>query len=246
MYQFSDSPNQAHPTVSLVSRPSAASGSNPIGQPESISPVYGVVPYLTSSRESLGESPNSKHLTMTSSPPVSIDQLIPTSGNDSLVVSIPRSLTQFQLTQSTFSYNPSVTNPQMSANPSSVSLGGSRRKVLQNLAKKIAQKSRKFTTNSHLPSSQQRSILTSHLQSVPSSVLPERACTSCRRGNPADKKRCIYCGSVLGRSCPTCGLVNQSSSTSCAQCHTNLTYTWKVPTGEWAVIIETRYNVLLV
>ena len=227
MYQFNDTPNNSQPpSISLVSRtPTVVSSSPLIGQSDAdklISPVYGMVPYLTSSWESIGESPNPKHLTMTSSPPVSIKNLIPTTTSESelesLVVSIPRSLTQFS-----YSYS----NVVSSASSSKASLGGPRRKVLQSLAKKIAQKSRKYTTNSQISSLPQKNSV-----SFNEVNMPERMCTSCRRSNPMDKRKCVYCGSGLGRICPICGMLCPTSATSCAQCHANLTYTWTVTSGE--------------
>ncbi len=213
MYEFNDSQNSNPPIISLINRssPGANTTSQSTGQsdPEKlISPVYGVVPYLTSTWDNQGESPDSKHLTMTSSAPISIEQLIPSESEPkSLIVSIPRSLSHFNYVRSDVNAPPTK----------HTSLGGPRRKVLQNLAKKIAQKSRKYTTNAQ-----------SKNGSFGSEVLSERVCSSCRRGNPADKRQCAYCRCVLIRDCTTCGMLNSTSAMSCGRCHGNLTYT----TGE--------------
>ena len=250
--------------VSVVNAQSALSSSqaNPIGRSDNdklVSPVYGFVPYLTSSR---GEPPTSKilpNLLMTSSPPMPTDQIFaPVTSRDEvgpLVVSIPRSLTPFNHTQSLISsgFNPLPTNPAAtlesfaSDQDTSVSLGGSRRKVLQNLAKKIAQKSRKFTTNSLLVTSRSQpmgSPYNPHLsvsaaaaemqgQSSSSSLQDaNRLCTSCRMMNPQHKKRCVYCASFLmGRTCPNCGSLNHNRAKSCTQCRTSMPYTWKRESG---------------
>lgn len=230
MYQFNDTPDQSIPTIGLVNRMTHTNTatSNPIGGSDTdrlVSPVYGVVPYLTSSREHLGESPNPKHLTMTSSPPVPTNQLLAPSDNVSLLVSIPRNLTHFSYAQPSSTFNSVTTTASMASKPN---LGGPRRKVLQNLAKKIA---RKYTSSN--PQISQKNFPThKELESPSMSQGPPRVCRSCRRSNPADKKKCIYCGSGLGRSCPTCGALNPSNATSCGQCHTNLTYTWSMASGK--------------
>ena len=247
----------------MQSAPPSSSQANPIGRSDNdklVSPVYGFVPYLTSSRERLGVPPTSKilpNLLMTSSPPMSTDQIFaPVTNRDNtpLIVSIPRTLTPFHHTQSTISsgFNPLPTNPAATLAPDQatpVSLGGTRRKVLQNLAKKIAQKSRKFTTNSLLTTSKSQPLSgpynphfsisnaaemqgQSSSSSLQDGLSTNRMCLSCRMMNPQHKKRCVYCGSFLmGRSCPNCGSLNHNRAKSCTQCRTSMPYTWKRESG---------------
>ncbi len=222
MYKFNDTQTNP-PTISLISQSSPTpDGYFSQSEPDKlVSPVYGVVPYLTSTWDNLGESSNSKLLTMTSTAPVSIDQLIPSeSKSESLIVSIPRSL-------SNFSYVHSSTNGR-AAKPSS--LGGPRRKVLQSLAKKIAQKSRKYTTQS----------IQTQSSSFSTKLPTERMCSSCRRGNPPDNRTCMYCGCGLVRECSMCGLLNSTSVMSCGRCHGNLSYA----TGE--IVLCTRIMVAFI
>lgn len=223
MYEFSNDLQTNQPTINLISRsspvPPGINSSHPISQsdPEKlVSPVYGVVPYLTSTWENRGESPNSKHLTMTSSAPVPIEQLIPSKSEpESLIVSIPRNLSHFSYVHSTTSTPPT----------NSSSLGGPRRKVLQSLAKKIAQKSRKYTTTAAVANSQ--SLQAQNVQNFISNELPtERVCSSCRRGNPPEKRKCVYCGCGLVRECSVCGMLNSISAMSCGRCHGYLNYTY--------------------
>lgn len=200
---------------------------------------YGIVPYLTSSRDSTGKSRQgiamtSPGVTMTSSPPVSTDQItlgLGSGDNDSLIVSIPRNLTPYKVATPSHSlgFNPLYTaNSPMPTSPRSiVQYGGSRSKVLQNLAKKITQKSRKFTSslNSSYSGGNYIGGPLKNFSDDPSSSGPRdyssnvRLCPSCHQMSPSIKKSCQHCGEFLvGKICQSCGALNHNRVKECAKC----------------------------
>lgn len=97
---------------------------------------------------------------------------------------------------------------------------GSRGKVLQNLAKKISQKSRKISH--HLNSTRQ---LPSHAHSADAAKGPLKRCPSCGEMNPQHKKRCGFCSEfVVGVACSSCSSLNYYRSKSCGKC--GMTLNW--------------------
>ena len=165
--------------------------------PSSAGYRYGVVPYIGSGRVN------------------------GTDDDESLTVSIPRRMTRFRLTpdqevrmssslnlqthsQTAVSYTPAIPLiPSLSHLPYK---GGS---VIQSLAKKISQKSRKFSTGS-------------------GSSTSWRQCPSCQRTNPPAKKRCENCGDFLvGRPCPSCGALNHNRTKDCFKCHAPIPFSWQ-------------------
>lgn len=207
---------------------------------------YGIVPYLTSSRDEMNRSRDgilmtSPGVTMTSSAPVSTDQITLGLGSDSgsLIVSIPRNLTPYKVATPThgLGFNPLLTeNSSMPVHPNSqrpiVHYGGTRSRVLQNLAKKITQKSRKFTSglNSSSVSSSGGNYTGGQLRKSsddPSSSGGRdysgnvRVCPSCNQMSPSIKKSCQHCGEFLvGKICPSCGALNHNRIKECAKCLT--------------------------
>ena len=198
---------------------------------------YGIVPYLTSSRDQMSKNKQgnstSPGVIMTSSAPVSTDQITLglRSDSDSLIVSIPRSLTPYKVATPTYSsgFNPLLTpngSMPLSYQRPVVHYGGSRSRVLQNLAKKITQKSRKFT--SVLNSTYSGGNLTGgpfrNSSSDPGSGTRDyssnfRKCPSCNQMSPSIKKSCQYCGEFLvGKSCQNCGALNHNRIKECAKC----------------------------
>ena len=193
--------------------PTLSGGSSPaVVVPSSAGYRYGVVPYIGSGRVN-GYGADD---------------------DESLTVSIPRRLTRFRLTaeqearmtsssssqnlqtlhsqQTSVSYNTPVSAPILI--PSLAHLpykgGGS---VLQNLAKKISQKSRKFGSGSG---------------PGPGSSNSWRHCPSCQRTNPPSKKRCEFCGDFLiGRPCPSCGALNHNRTKGCFKCHAPIPFSWE-------------------
>lgn len=197
------------------------------GQPSS---NYGIVPYLKSGKEKHGSSAmTSPGVTMTSSAPVSTDQITLGIGSDSdsLIVSIPRNLTPYKVATPT---NISGFNPLLTVDGSMpyggesnqqrpvVLYGGSRSRVLQNLAKKITQKSRKFTTTLNSGGSLRNSL------NDPSSSSRDygsnlRVCPSCNQMSPSVKKSCQFCGEFLvGKTCQNCGALNHNRVKECSKC----------------------------
>ena len=191
---------------------------------------YGIVPYLTSGKDKHGSSAmTSPGVTMTSSAPVSTDQITLGIGSDSdsLIVSIPRNLTPYKVATPTkiSGFNPLLTAdgsmPYAQSNQQRpvVLYGGSRSRVLQNLAKKITQKSRKFTTNLNSGGQLRNSL------NDPSSNPREygsnnfRVCPSCNQMSPSVKKSCQFCGEFLvGKTCQNCGALNHNRIKECAKC----------------------------
>lgn len=193
------------------------------GQPSS----YGIVPYLTSGKDKHGSSAmTSPGVTMTSSAPVSTDQITLGIGsdNDSLIVSIPRNLTPYKVATPTkiSGFNPLLTAddsmPQFNQQRPVVLYGGSRSRVLQNLAKKITQKNRKFSTNLNSGGPLRNSL------NDPSSGSRDygsnlRLCPSCNQMSPSIKKSCQFCGEFLvGKTCQNCGALNHNRIKECTKC----------------------------
>ena len=197
------------------------------GQPSS---NYGIVPYLTSGKDKHGSSAmTSPGVTMTSSAPVSTDQITLGIGSDSdsLIVSIPRNLTPYKVATPTkiSGFNPLLTadgsmppHAQSNQQRPVVLYGGSRSKVLQNLAKKITQKSRKFTTSLNSGGLLRNSL------NDPSSSSKDyggslRVCPSCNQMSPSIKKSCQFCGEFLvGKTCQNCGALNHNRIKECTKC----------------------------
>lgn len=119
-----------------------------------------------------------------------------------LIVSIPRQLTPFQPHPSA---EAQYTNaPVIVPNPGGTGPAHYRSFALS-LAKKITQKSRKFTSSSGTPST--------------------RSCPACKRINPSSKKRCQFCGEFLiGRPCPKCGTLNHNRTRECFRCNSSIPY----------------------
>ena len=129
-----------------------------------------------------------------------------------LVISIPRQLTPFRPHPGA-DLGPQYPNmPVIVPNPSGTGATHYRSLAL-NLAKKITQKSRKFSSSSAAPSN--------------------RTCPACRRINPATKKRCQFCGEFLiGRPCPKCGTLNHNRTRECFRCNCSIPYAGE---GVWIV-----------
>ena len=196
------------------------------GQPSN----YGIVPYLTSGKEKHGSSVmTSPGVIMTSSPPVSTDQITLGIGSDSdsLIVSIPRNLTPYKVATPTkgLGFNPLLTaNGSMPHALSSqrpvVHYGGSRSKVLQNLAKKITQKSRKFNSNL-ISGGPLRNSFDDPSGSGGSGDYSGnfRLCPYCNQMSPSVKKSCQFCGEFLvGKTCQNCGALNHNRIKECTKC----------------------------
>lgn len=195
------------------------------GQPSN----YGIVPYLTSGKDKHGSSAmTSPGVTMTSSAPISTDQITLGIGSDSdsLIVSIPRNLTPYKVTTPTkiSGFNPLLTadgsmlHAQFNQQRPVVLYGGSRSKVLQNLAKKITQKSRKFTTNLS-SGGQLRNSLNDPSSSSRDYGSNLRLCPSCNQMSPSIKKSCQFCGEFLvGKTCQNCGTLNHNRIKECTKC----------------------------
>lgn len=47
-------------------------------------------------------------------------------------------------------------------------------------------------------------------------------CRVCSTVNPAEARRCMKCGSALGRQCPICTHLNSPGATECEECGTTL------------------------
>ena len=203
---------------------------------------YGIVPYLTSTRDQTSRGGQgsgvmtSPGVTMTSSAPVSTDQITLGLRNDSdsLIVSIPRNLTPYKVATPTrnLDFNPfSTENSPMLYSSSQrpiIHYGGTRSKVLQNLAKKITQKSRKFTSGLNSSYSGGKYV-GGQLRSSPDDLPVSeggreysgnfRVCPSCNQMSPSIKKSCQNCGEFLvGRVCGTCGTLNHNRVKECAKC----------------------------
>ena len=224
---------------------------------------YGIVPYLTSSRDQMsggrhGNLMTSPGVTMTSSAPVSTDQITLGLGNDtdSLIVSIPRNLTPYKVatpTNGSVGFNPFLTaNSQVANQRPIVHYGGTRSRVLQNLAKKITQKSRKFTSGLNSSSSfpggdyiggSLRNFLDDPSSSGARDLSSDgRVCPSCNQRNPWIKKSCQHCGEFLvGKICHSCGVLNHNRVKECAKCLTPMknsgergdTASYSVASGIW-------------
>lgn len=105
--------------------------------------------------------------------------------------------------------NPQASLPSNSSQP----YPDSRSKVLQNLAKKISQKSKKLSnsinsfrgTNQKVP--------------VPPAAAATKPCPSCGHNNPQHKKRCGYCSEfVVGWPCTSCSTLNYHRAKVCIKC----------------------------
>ncbi len=131
---------------------------------------------------------------------------------DALVISIPRTLTQFPLPP--LAPMPTVPPAQMitvtmqDTHPNPTYLKNNlvfQGSVLQNLAKKISQKTKKLGTAS-----------------------TNRKCPSCHKINTAMKKRCQFCGEFLiGRPCPKCGTLNHNRTKDCFRCNCPIVSPWE-------------------
>ena len=165
-----------------------------------------------------GVSPVQTHTSTVGQEGIQMSALVMSSagirGNDvgteaelSLVISIPRHLTPFKVHPSReqqLYWSTQMRAPKHSSGSSVTHYGGY---SLQNLAKKITQKSRKFTCSSISGSSSARN------------------CLACNRINPAAKKRCQFCGEFLiGRPCPTCGTLNHNRTRECFRCNSSIPY----------------------
>ena len=198
------------------------------GQPSN----YGIVPYLTSDKEKHGSLVmTSPGVTMTSSAPISTDHITLGIGNDrdSFTVSIPRHLTPYKVATPTQNsgLNPLLTVagsiPHAHSNQQRpvVLYGGSRSRVLQNLAKKISEKSRKYKSNLY-PGGPLRNSLdppssgSSGSRDYGSNF---RVCPSCNQMSPSIKKSCQFCGEFLvGKTCQNCGALNHNRIKECSKC----------------------------
>ena len=191
---------------------------------------YGIVPYLTSGKDKHGSSVmTSPGVTMTSSAPISTDQITLGIGSDSdsLIVSIPRNLTPYKVATPTkiSGFNPLLTAdgsmPYAQSNQQRpvVLYGGSRSRVLQNLAKKISQKSRKFTTNLNSGGPLRNSFNDPSSSSSRDYGNNLRVCPSCNQMSPSIKKSCQFCGEFLvGKTCQNCGALNHNRIKECTKC----------------------------
>ena len=213
------------------------------------SPPYGIVPYLTSSQASRSDSPSnsvtSPNLIMTSLGTKATNQSYFPSFSDnnspsSLIVSIPRQYTPYMVVSSSnISMKPhphsEVENKQKI--PSSLSYTGSRGKVLQTLAKKISQKSKRHAANSlnmmKLSTNQNsanhsRSASSPAVASSADIVGGSRTCPSCGHVNPKHKKRCGICYEFLvGVNCPSCSVLNYYRAKTCFRCGTSMPTGWE-------------------
>ena len=178
--------------------------------PSSAGYRYGVVPYIGSGRVNGNGADDDDD-------------------DEALTVSIPRRLTRFRLTaeqearMTSSSLQPQSQRSAVSHTPASAPVlvpslsrlpykGSS---VLQNLAKKISQKSRKFSSGTGTGTGT-------------SSSTSWRHCPSCQRTNPPVKKRCEFCGDFLiGRPCPNCGALNHNRTKGCFKCHAPIPFSWE-------------------
>lgn len=130
--------------------------------------------------------------------------------DDALVISIPRTLTPFPLSVPPPPM-PTVAAAQVAmvtahdSNPLPTCMYPAKTlthkpfqgSLLQNLAKKISQKTKKL-----------------------GAATASRNCPSCHRINPSMKKRCQFCGEFLiGRPCPQCGTLNHNRTKECFKCN---------------------------
>lgn len=199
----------------------------------------GIVPYLRSSRSRANEGAEpgmtSPNLIMTSlgTQSMATNQ---TQASTPLIVSISREHTPFKPlprptpTASAAHHAPSAykLGGVAGANVGSYGAGGgdSRSKVLQTLAKKISQKSKKVSSNlnslrvaggpgarGHTHPQQQ------HAASVQSDASRGITCPSCGKTNTQHKKRCGYCLEfMVGTACPSCSSLNYYHAKTCYKC----------------------------
>ena len=138
----------------------------------------------------------------------------------SLVVHIPREHTPFKplprpppSDTPTSSASVGRVTDQSNLKPKALAVGGSRSKVLQNLAKKISQKSKKLTGSAQSLMPQQGILDGGHTQPTP------KTCPSCGKQNTLHKKRCGYCLEfMVGIACPGCSSLNYYHAKTCYKC----------------------------
>lgn len=178
----------------------------------------------------MGVSEASPNLIMTSLGTKSTNQITAVSTSDTttpLVVSISRDHTPFRAPPSLAMMRAGVvpTQQQWVGVATGYSPGGSRSKVLQSLAKKISQKTKRLSTNLN--------TLRPGTQPLPPQATPtsqasgggggggggSKACSSCGQMNPLYKKRCGFCLEFLvGTPCPSCTSLNYYRAKSCYKC----------------------------
>ena len=143
--------------------------------------------------------------------------------SDALIISIPRQYSPFKISQEALTnktyktgFNPlSVYSTSSPGQPPMKQLQSQfKTSVLKNLAKKITQKSRKFSSST--TTAQQQQLPGGAATATPAN----RKCPACQRINPSSKKRCQFCGEYLiGRPCPSCGTLNHNRTRECFKCY---------------------------
>ncbi len=138
-----------------------------------------------------------------------------------LVIRIPREHTPFKIPDSAGvrggGDHQLGDNGRVAVGPPTVPIqqqfSDSRSKVLQNLAKKISQKSKRLSN----------SINSFNTKLLPPSSpkATTKPCPSCGHSNPQHKKRCGYCSEfVVGWPCPSCSTLNYHRAKTCIKCGT--------------------------
>ena len=231
---------------------------------------YGIVPYLTSSSSSdrgrssseFPSSSSTSNLIMTSLGtkttnqsyfPASSPAINHSSNNRSplsLIVSIPRKHSPYKVSSPGNAFDAMAMRGEQglskSPRPSSSHLGvssysGSRGKVLQTLAKKISQKSKRHAASAlnviKFPGTGGNAGPIRPSQSAPNASANlmssdissgSRTCPSCGNVNPKHKKRCGICYEFLvGVNCPSCSVLNYYRAKTCFRCGTTMPSGWE-------------------
>jgi len=245
-------------------------GHTPSSSAAAASQSYGIVPYLTSSVSDRGgsslefpSSTSTSNLIMTSLGTKSTNQsYFPTSSPAfyssksplSLMVSIPRKHSPYKIMSPGNAFDTTTMreggqglskSPRLPSHIGASSYSGSRGKVLQTLAKKISQKSKRHAASSlnvaKFPGTSQNTgggIRVS--QSAPNATANllssdissgSRMCPSCGNVNPKHKKRCGICYEFLvGVNCPSCSVLNYYRAKTCFRCGSTMPSSWEALT----------------
>ncbi len=255
-YQFDPSED---PTPSLSQPRSSNHTPTQISRPPRVGRAreYGIVPYLESERGTFNNT-TPPNLIMTSLGTISTNQIHSVGLEPKaapLIVSISREHAPSGIMPSSTDYDynylsspviggdisggVSTTSANGDSAPHSNSRiggaypyhGGSRGKVLHNLAKKISQKSRKFTSS--MRNQQQQwtppTSASSSTSGTPNLSGGSQFCPSCGRENPpSQKKRCGYCNELMmGVACAVCSKINPLQAKSCDKCSASISHAWK-------------------
>ena len=227
----------------LSENPVASPDPFPLEPSRTSTPPYGIVPYLTSSHDNRSEDSTdtltAPNLIMTSLGTKATNQIhlsgSETDDSNALIVSIQRRYTPFKLPLSDYAgvSNPGSSKPHPQSNlVGNLGYSGSRGKLLQNLAKKISQKSKRYTnTVNSIRSTNQSAVKPNNAAPITttSSDVPggTRTCPSCKHVNPKHKKRCGVCYEfIVGVQCPSCSVLNYYRAKNCFRCGTNMPSGW--------------------